>query len=223
MRILLIEDEQRLRETITEGLERSGFSVDSVGLLAGARAATSVSAYDALILDLRLPDGDGLELLKSLRHENNSIPVLILTAKDAVEDRVAGLDQGADDYLVKPFAFSELVARLRALLRRPGAALGTVLVINNLSLDTIARQTNVDSCPLHLSRRENAVLEQLMRREGRVIPRDVLEEKLYNIDIEINSNPVAVHIHHLRQYLSQAGAQVCIHTVRGVGYWISGE
>ena len=223
MRILLVEDEWRLCETITDGLGRAGFSVDAVQTLASAGAATQNTAYDALILDLGLPDGDGLDLLNTLRREGRALPVLILTAKDAVEDRVSGLDQGADDYLVKPFAFAELVARLKALLRRPGAALGTILEINNLSLDTIARQASVNGEPLHLSRQEYAVLEQLMRREGRVIPRDVLEDKLYSIDIEINSNPIAVHIHHLRHRLAAANAQVCIHTVRGVGYWLSGK
>jgi len=222
MRILLIEDEQRLQETITTGLEKANFTVDTVGTLAHARSALLNTVYDALILDLMLPDGDGLELLQALRRDNNPLPVLILTAKDAVDDRVTGLDRGADDYLVKPFAFAELVARLKALLRRPGAALGAVLVINNLNLDTIAYQANVDDTPLRLSRQEYAVLEQLMRREDRVVPRDVLEDRLYSIDIEISSNPIAVHIHHLRQRLATAGAQVCIHTVRGVGYWIAG-
>jgi len=222
MRILLVEDERRLRETITAGLGRAGFTVDAVGSLGDARGATQSIVYDALILDLGLPDGDGADLLNSLRREGNPLPVLVLTAKDAVEDRVAGLDQGADDYLIKPFAFAELVARLKALLRRPGAALGAVLTINNLNLDTIAHQASVDDMPLRLSRQEYAVLEQLMRREDRVVPRDVLEDRLYSIDIEISSNPIAVHIHHLRQRLATAGAQVCIHTVRGVGYWIAG-
>jgi len=222
MRILLIEDEQRLQETITTGLQRANFAVDTVGTLAHARTALLNAGYDALILDLMLPDGDGLELLQALRRDNDPLPVLILTAKDAVDDRVTGLDRGADDYLVKPFAFAELVARLKALLRRPGAALGAVLTINNLSLDTLAHQASVDSQPLQLSRQEYAVLEQLMRREGRVLPRDVLEDKLYSMDIEIKSNPIAVHIHHLRQSLTAATAQVRIHTVRGVGYWISG-
>jgi len=222
MRILLVEDERRLCETITAGLGRAGFTVDAVESIRDACAATQSIVYDALILDLGLPDGDGLDLLNFLRRKGKSLPVLILTAKDAIEDRVSGLDQGADDYLVKPFAFVELVARLKALLRRPGAVLGTVLVINNLSLDTIAHQASVDDEPLHLSRQEYTVLEQLMRREGRVIPRDVLEDKLYSMDIEISSNPVAVHIHHLRQRLATADVQVRIHTVRGVGYWLSG-
>lgn len=222
MRILLIEDEQRLQETIAAGLEKAGFAVDTAGTLSQARSAVLNTAYDALILDLMLPDGDGLELLHALRRDNNPLPVLVLTAKDTVEDRVTGLDCGADDYLVKPFAFAELIARLKALLRRPGAALGAVLVINNLNLDTIAREASVNDKPLRLSRQEYAVLEQLMRREGRVVPRDVLEDRVYSVDVEISSNPIAVHIHHLRQRLATASAQVCIHTVRGVGYWIAG-
>src|SRR5215472_5282791 len=166
----------------------------------------------------RLPSGDGLTVLAKLRSTHNTIPILILTARDAVEDRVAGLNRGADDYLVKPFATTELIARMRALLRRPGGALGVTLDAGNVVLDTVGRDASVARTPLALTRRECAVLEYLLRRQGRVVPKSVLEDKLYGIDDELGSNAVPVHIHHLRRKLLAAGATVEIHTVRGIGY-----
>jgi DNA-binding response OmpR family regulator len=145
-------------------------------------------------------------------------PILILTARDAVEDRVCGLDSGADDYLVKPFATVELIARIKALLRRPGGALGTILQAGNVAFDTIGRDVFVGPACIVLPRRESATLELLMRRVGRVVPKTILEEKLYGIDDELGSNAVPVHVHHLRRKLLAAGATVEIHTVRGVGY-----
>jgi DNA-binding response OmpR family regulator len=168
-----------------------------------------------------LPDGDGLELLIELRRDGKHIPLLVLTARDAIEDRVTGLDAGADDYLVKPFATAELIARTKALLRRPGQALGTVLEAGNIVFDTIGRDVRVDATTLSLPRQELAVLEQLMRRLGRVVPKDVLEEKLYGIDEELGSNAIPVHVHHLRRRLAEAGADAEIHTVRGVGYLLA--
>jgi DNA-binding response OmpR family regulator len=135
-----------------------------------------------------------------------------------VEDRVCGLDSGADDYLIKPFATAELIARIKALLRRPGGALGTILQAGNVSFDTIGREVTVDGAYVVLPRRESATLEQLMRRLGRVVPKAVLEEKLYGIDDLIESNTIPVHVHHIRRKLQEAGASVEIHTVRGVGY-----
>jgi DNA-binding response OmpR family regulator len=146
------------------------------------------------------------------------LPVLVLTARDAVEHRVAGLDSGADDYLVKPFASSEVVARIKALLRRPGGALGTTLRSGNVTFDTIGRDVRVGETLLLLPRREGAILEHLMRRAGRVVPKTVLEEKLYGIDDELGSNAIPVHVHHLRRKLMDHRATVEIHTVRGVGY-----
>lgn len=219
MRLLLIEDEARIVELLTGALSRTSFVVDAVRTAAGARAALSVAvSYDAVILDLGLPDGDGLALLSATRAGGNNVPIIILTARDAVEDRVCGLDSGADDYLVKPFAITELVARVKALLRRPGGALGTILQAGNLSFDTIGREVMVDGAYVFLPRRETATLEQLMRRLGRVVPKPVLEEKLYGIDDLIESNTIPVHVHHLRRKLQEAGATVEIHTVRGVGY-----
>ena len=218
MRLLLVEDEARIAQIVRAALLRQGFAVDVMGLCADAREVLATTPYDAVILDLGLPDGDGLRLLEELRSKGKGIPILILTARDAVEHRVAGLDAGADDYLVKPFAMDELVARTKALLRRPGGVLGTTLTSGNVALDTIGRDIRIHDQVLVLPRRETAILEHLMRRAGRVVPKSVLEEKLYGLDEELESNAIPVHVHHLRRKLLDHGATVEIHTVRGVGY-----
>jgi len=218
MRLLIVEDEARIAELVQGALARAGFAVDAVGLCAEARAALTVTSYDAAIVDLGLPDGDGLSLLRELRANGNLTPVLVLTARDAVEDRVRGLDTGADDYLVKPFAIEELIARTKALLRRPGGALGVILKAGNISFDTIERDVRIGDASLVLPRRESAILEHLMRRLGRVVAKPVMEEKLYGLDDEHGSNTIPVHVHHLRRKLLDAGATAEIHTVRGVGY-----
>lgn len=218
MRLLVVEDEARIAEIVRAGLVRDGFAVDVVRLCADAQEALATNPYDAAILDLGLPDGDGLKLLKELRAGRNAVPVLVLTARDAVEHRVAGLDAGADDYLIKPFAMAELVARTKALLRRPGGALGATLKAGNIAFDTIGRDVRIDQGVLLLPRREAAILEHLMRRVGRVVPKALLEEKLYGLDDELGSNAIPVHVHHLRRKLMDASATVEIHTVRGVGY-----
>ncbi len=218
MRILVVEDEGRIAEILRSALSRAGFTVDSVRLYAEGSAAVATNPYDAVVLDLGLPDGDGLSLLGEMRARGSAIPILVLTARDAVEHRVAGLDAGADDYLIKPFATSEVVARVKALLRRPGGALGTVLSSGNLAFDTVGRDVRIGDAVLALPRRESAILEHLMRRAGRVVPKAVLEEKLYGIDDELGSNAIPVHVHHLRRKLIDGGATVEIHTVRGVGY-----
>jgi len=221
MRLLVVEDETRIAELVKTALARVGFAVDVVSLCADARAALAVTSYDATIIDLGLPDGDGLSLLRELRTRGNQTPILVLTARDAVEDRVRGLDTGADDYLVKPFAMTELIARTKALLRRPGGALGMTLKAGNISFDTIERGVRVEGTSLILPRRESAILENLMRRLGRVVPKAVFEEKLYGLDDEHGSNTIPVHIHHLRRKLLDAGATAEIHTVRGVGYLLT--
>lgn len=179
--------------------------------------------YDLVVLDLGLPDGDGLAVLQAARACREGLPVLMLTARDAVEDRVAGLDAGADDYLVKPFATQELVSRIKALLRRPGLALGITLEAGDLSLDTVGRAALVGGRPLALPRQELAILEHLLRRLGRVVPRAVLEDKLYGQGEEIASNAIPVHIHHLRRKLAEARAGCTIQTVRGIGYFLIEE
>jgi DNA-binding response OmpR family regulator len=195
-----------------------GFTVDLAGSAADASAAIELINYDAVVLDLGLPDGDGLTVLAAARRTGKALPILILTARDAVEDRVAGLNAGADDYLTKPFAMTELIARTKALLRRPGGVLGITLEAGNLRLDTVGRELTVAGKPVHLPRRELAILEQMLRRFGRTVPKAVLEEKLYGIDEEPDSNTIPVHVHHLRRQLQAAGASLAIHTIRGVGY-----
>jgi DNA-binding response OmpR family regulator len=218
VRLLVIEDEDRLSGILRSKLGEIGFTVDIAGSAADAAAALELINYDAAILDLGLPDGDGLAVLAAARRVGNALPILILTARDAVEDRVAGLNTGADDYLTKPFAIAELIARIKALLRRPGGVLGMTLEAGNVRLDTVGRELTVGATPVRLSRRELAVLEQMMRRLGRIVPKAVLEEKLYGIDEEPDSNPIPVHVHHLRRQLEAAGASLIIHTIRGVGY-----
>jgi DNA-binding response OmpR family regulator len=218
VRLLIVEDEARIAEILHSTLSRAGFAVDTVGLRGDAQEALAANPYDAVVLDLGLPDGDGIGLLKWMRDHGNTVPVLVLTARDAVEHRVAGLDSGADDYLVKPFAVAEVIARIKALLRRPEGALGATLRSGNIAFDTIGRDLRVGDSVLMLPRRESAILEHLMRRAGRVVPKAVLEERLYGIDDELGSNAIPVHVHHLRRKLMDSGATVEIHTVRGVGY-----
>ncbi|MDE2486835.1 MAG: response regulator transcription factor [Alphaproteobacteria bacterium] len=220
MRVLLVEDESRIAELVAATLARAGFTVDVLVTAQDAGHALAATPYDAAVLDLGLPDADGLQVLAELRRRGSSLPVLVLTARDAVEDRVAGLDAGGDDYLVKPFASVELVARLKALLRRPGAALGTRLQAGRLTLDTLERAAEVGGAPLRLARQELAVLEHLMRRLGRVVAKALLEEKLYGDGDELGSNAIPVHVHHLRRKLVQSDARCEIHTVRGVGYFL---
>ena len=221
MRLLVIEDEARIVELLCSAFERAGFVVDSVGTASEGDRALSLVAYDAVILDLGLPDGDGLRVMAKIRSAGNRVPVLILTARDALEDRVGGLDAGADDYLVKPFAVAELISRIKALLRRPGHALGITLQAGNLAFDTIGRDVRVGTTPISMPRHELAILEHLMRRLGRVVPRAVLEEKLYGMDEPLESNAIPVHVHHLRRKLAEVGATPVIHTVRGIGYLLT--
>ena len=218
MRILVVEDDESLRRYVRAALDDRGISSDEAACLDDATAHVEGVPYDAVILDLGLPDGDGLKLIETIRSARGGLPVLVLTARDSVRDRVKGLDAGADDYVVKPFATEELVARIRALLRRPGHVLGAVLTAGNVTLDTVARNAAVAGSPLSLSRHEMAILEQLMRRQGRLVPKDVLFDNVYGADALPETNTIPVHVHHLRRKLMDNGATVEIHTVRGVGY-----
>jgi DNA-binding response OmpR family regulator len=218
MRILLVEDHRRLADTIVEGLGRFGFGVDAFEVAEDAVAAKKQVAYDAIILDLGLPDRDGLELLGDLRRVDRVTPVLILTARDAIEDRVSGLDRGADDYVLKPFAMKELAARLRALLRRPGRALAAVLEFGNVRFDTATRQVMLNGQVVDISRREVGALELMMRRGGEVVSKQSLEDVLYGLSSEVNPNAVEAVISRLRKRLETAGAACEIHTLRGIGY-----
>ncbi|HFD17105.1 MAG TPA: response regulator transcription factor [Rhodospirillales bacterium] len=219
MRLLFVEDDPHLASAVTRNLEASGFAVDHVSTRADAEACTGAARYDVMVLDLGLPDGDGLELLRRLRHRRDPLPVLVLTARDAVADRVAGLEAGADDYLVKPFAHEELVARLRALLRRPREDLGDAVRVGNLTYQPSAGTFTVgDGRPLVLPRREQMLLATLMRRAGGVVTRGVLEEAIWDFAQEIESNALESHVSRLRRHLQEAGAGVEIRSIRGVGY-----
>ena len=219
MKILLVEDDRLLGDGIRAGLMQAGFAVDWAQDGRAAELALSGEAYDAVVLDLGLPRLSGMEVLARARAARNAVPVLILTARDTVPDRIAGLDAGADDYLVKPFDLGELQARLRALLRRAGNQAEPVLSHGELRLDPAARSVTREGRPVELSAREFAVLHALLLNAGRVLSKAQLEEKLYGWGEEIESNAVEVFVHHLRRKL----APELIRTVRGVGYMISKE
>jgi len=218
MRILLIEDHERLAQTIVQGLAEFDLGVDAFTTAEDGIGATRSLEYDAIILDLGLPDRDGLDVISELRRRNVASPILILTARDGIDNRVAGLDRGGDDYLLKPFAMKELAARLRALLRRPGRALGAVLESGNVALDTVLRQVEVNGRVVPVSRREIGALELLMRRAGQVVSKRALEDALYGLSDDVNPNTVEVLISRLRKRLEEIGANCSIHTLRGIGY-----
>lgn len=221
MRLLVVEDNEQLAELLSKGLQTAGYETDVLSSFEEASTVLRTTFYAALILDLGLPDGDGLALLRELRHRNNSIPVLVLTARGGLHDRVQGLRSGADDYLVKPFALEELVARLEAQLRRPGHLLGSSLRIANLEFDTQNRQASIDDKPQVLSARETAVLELLMRSKGRVVSKKQVEDHIFGHSGEVASNAIEVYVHRLRRQLSERGAKVQVHTIRGVGYLLA--
>jgi two-component system, OmpR family, response regulator QseB len=217
MRVLLIEDDDLIAQGILAGLRAHGLTVDGVRTAAQAEAVLSAVQYDVVILDLGLPDEDGMRLLGRLRASGMSLPVLILSARDAVQDRVAGLRAGADDYLLKPFDLDELVARLHALLRRAAGRSVDVIAHGPLRLDPASGEVTLHGQPVVLSRRELALLAALLQAHGRILSPDQLKDSLYDFSEEIESNALSVHIHHLRRKL---GADI-IETVRGVGYRFS--
>jgi DNA-binding response OmpR family regulator len=222
MRVLLVEDNERLAGFLAEGLWAAGFVVDSVGTAEEGDIALRVVDYDALVLDLGLPDRDGFELLSDVRKRGARIPVLVLTARDHVSDRVKGLNLGADDYLIKPFALEELIARLRALLRRPSETLSSVVTIGNVRFDVLTRELVIDGSPAALSRRECDVLEVLVRRIGRVVPNRMLDEKIYGFEDDVSINSIEATVSRLRRNLKRLGATPTIRTYRGVGYLLEG-
>jgi DNA-binding response OmpR family regulator len=221
MRLLLVEDNEELSGLLVKSLAAAGFGADTVTTAADALSVLGSTHYAAAILDLGLPDEDGLTVLRALRTRQNTMPVLILTARDGVNDRVTGLRAGADDYLVKPFAIEELVARLEALLRRPGQLLGRSLKLGNLVFDTGARQLFIGGEPQVLSARELALLEILMRRSGRVVSKRTVEDQIFGLANDVGSNAIEVYVHRLRKSLQDYGASAVIHTIRGVGYLIA--
>ncbi len=214
MRVLLVEDDELLGDGVRSGLAQAGFAVDWVRDGLEADSVLGLVEYDAVVLDLGLPGLGGLELLTRLRATGSATPVLILTARDTVSDRVAGLDRGADDYLVKPFDLGELLARLRALLRRAAGRAEPLLRDGDLVLDPVTRAVTLDARPVELSPRELSLLHELMSHPGEVLSRARLEERLYGWGDEIASNAVEVHIHNLRRKLGSDR----IRTVRGSGY-----
>jgi len=221
MRLLLVEDNTDLAQLTAKALTKAGFGVDITGLASDASQYISTGAYSAIILDLGLPDGSGLALLKSMRSRSDATPVIVLTARGTVYDRVQGLQTGADDYLIKPFAMDELIARIRALLRRPASYLGRLLTAGNVAFDPIGKQMYIMGEPQFLSARELAMLELLMGRIGRVVPKPFVEARLFGTSEDVHSNAVEVYVHRLRKQLETLGATIEIHTIRGVGYLLA--
>ncbi len=216
MRILLVEDDPILGDGIRAGLRHDGYTVDWITQGQQASTALKSAEFDLLVLDLNLPGKSGLEILRELRQNKNPLPVLILTARDTVDDRIKGLDTGADDYLVKPFDLDELLARIRALLRRSQGRSQPIITHQNLQLDPAAHTVSVDDKPVDISRVEFQILHTLLESRGRVLSRQRLEEGLYGWTKDTDSNTIEVHIHHLRKKLGS----LIIRTIRGVGYII---
>ncbi len=214
MRILIVEDDSILRDGISVGLELAGFTTDAVSTVEDGRAASSTTPYDAIVLDLMLPDGSGLDLLREWRKSEQTKPVLLLTARDQVEQRIAGLDAGADDYVGKPFDLDELAARLRAIIRRAEGRGSSEIVWGDLALDPARMRVRKSNIDVELTRREFGVLRLLMSRAGGIVEKSAIEDALYGWQEEVESNAVEVHIHHLRRKLGRES----IETVRGVGY-----
>ncbi|MBU6484615.1 MAG: response regulator [Betaproteobacteria bacterium] len=216
MRLLLVEDDLMIGEVVLETLRSEGFAVDWVKDGAMADAAVLAQTYDLVVLDLGLPKKDGLDVLRSMRARKQRMPVLIATARDAVEQRIAGLDAGADDYVVKPYDIDELLARIRAHLRRASGRAEPVYEYGNVTINPATKEVTVDGAPVILSAREWAVLEPLLARPGLILSRAQLEEKLYSWKDDVSSNAVEVYIHGLRRKL---GSKL-IQNVRGVGYLV---
>ena len=222
MRLLLVEDHVSLAEAVSDALSRAGFAVDHAANADDARSLIAVTDYDLVVLDLGLADGNGLDLLSEIRG-SKGWPALIMTARDTLADRLAGLDGGADDYVVKPVEMPELVARCRAVLRRPGGRLGTILEETGLRLDTVQRRVSYRDQAIALGQRDTGVLEHLMRRKGEVVPRTVLEQAVYALDDAVTPNALEAAVSRIRKGLAQAGCPVTIHTVRGVGWLLEGK
>jgi len=217
MQILLVEDDVLLADGLRTALRREGFTVNHVATGSAALATFSTEKPEIVMLDLGLPDMDGLEVLEKLRAGDRELPVLVLTARDTIGDKVSGLDLGADDYLVKPFEMPELLARLRVLERRTTTAQTSTISIGPVVLDTLAHRVSVDGNELELPRREYMLLKALMENPGRILSRESLEKKLYGWGEELASNSIEVHVHHLRKKIRTE----FIKTVRGVGYTVS--
>ena len=217
MRLLLVEDDPMIGDSIEGGLRVENYAVDWVRDGAGAELALSTQAYDLVLLDLGLPRKQGMDVLRGLRARGLDVPVLIVTARDSTADRVQGLDAGADDYLVKPFDLDELLARIRALLRRRVSRTTSIIRHGRVVLDLASHEASLDGAAVTLSAREFAVLRALLDEPGSVVAKSVLEEKLYGWNAEVESNTIDVYVHHLRKKFGQTFIQ----TVRGVGYKVA--
>lgn len=223
MRILLVEDEPGIAQFINQGLKETGYGVDiAQDGLEGKRYIDGLE-YDLIILDIMLPKIDGLKLLEEIRSQKILTPVLLLTARDSIEDRVKGLNQGADDYLVKPFAFSELLARIRALQRRPPLQFNTVLQLGDLRMDLVTREVKRGDKVIDLSPLEFKLLEYLLRNSNQVLTRTQIGEQVWNLDFYSNSNVVDVYIGYLRRKIERGFETSLLHTIRGVGYCLKLE
>ncbi|MFS8050224.1 response regulator [Rhizobium sp. BR 314] len=214
MRLLVVEDDDVLLDGLKVGLELAGFTVDTVTTVADARSALEHVRFDAVVLDVMLPDGTGLDLLRHVRDRRDRVPVLLLTAKDATADKISGLDAGADDYLGKPFDLDEVAARLRAIIRRGEGRAEGILESQGVTLDPARMEARKDGSIIPLSRREFAIINALMQNPGMIFSKSVLEEKLYGWQEDVESNTIEVHVHKLRAKLGTT----FIETVRGVGY-----
>lgn len=223
MRVLAIEDNRRFLDLMRSHLKKHGFTVDAAETLANGLEMVSSGGHDVVLLDLSLPDGDGAAFIEQARRERSATPIIVLSARGQIRDRVDSLDLGADDYLVKPFDLDELVARIRAVARRGAARKEDSLAYADIVFDQQQRLVRVNGQVVELRPREAALLELLMRRAGEPIHRDMLLASLYSLDEEIGSNALDVHVHHLRRRLADAGARVNIATVRGHGYALRGN
>lgn len=218
MRLLIVEDDHALAAALSEALARRGIASDRANRLDDAGQMLAAAQYSAMLLDLGLPDGDGVTLLRALRAGRNPVPVIAITARGGVEDRIAGLDAGADDYLAKPFDVDELIARLRAVLRRQGDLAGARLESGNIALDILSGDLFVGDRHVMVSARERQLAELLLRRAGQVVSKQLVEDQLFGLADPVGSNAVEVYAHRLRRKLATAGATVRIDTIRGVGY-----
>ncbi len=223
MRILVVEDELKMASLLRRGLVEEGYAPDVARTGDDALWMVGATEYDAVVLDLMLPGADGFEVCRRLRQRGIWAPVLVLSARDAVEDRVAGLDAGADDYLQKPFSFAELLARLRALVRRGAIERPSILEVGDLRLDPASRQAWRDETEIHLSPKEFAVLETFMRRPGQVLSQGQLLEAAWDLGYEMRSNVVEVYVRYLREKIDRPFGVTSLETVRGVGYRLRGD
>ena len=218
MRLLVVEDEKKLNDLITKKLEKEYYGVDSC--FDGEEAVRYVEGteYDAIILDIMLPKLDGFEVIKRIRAKKNKVPILLLTARDNIDDKVKGLDYGADDYLVKPFIFEELMARIRVLLRRNSGNADNIVTIANLKVDLDAKTVFRDGVLIKLSGREYSILEYLIRNKGKILPRERIEDHILNYEYEGGTNVIDVYIRYLRKKIDDSYTPKLIHTIRGLGY-----